>query len=134
MKPDTTTIYLTRDSFCMADDVLAPNANKYDWVEGDTVMFYFILEDYIGCNLPGYLWRGYCGGEMIAEVNLDRTDMSLSREITLEEGWSERLKKYKTVHFLHCEYENRDSLPETIDEDEGYTYAEAKKLPIYNIR
>jgi len=73
----------------MGDDVLAPNKRTYEWHEGDRIGLFSILEDYIGCNLPGYFWRGFAGEKWVADVNLHRDDLSLSREITLAENWDE---------------------------------------------
>ena len=81
--------------------------------------FFSILEDYIGCNLPGYYWRGFAGGKWIADVNLRREDLSVSKEITIAENWEELLTKSRSVYFIHTEYKNKDSLPYTLKD--GYS-------------
>lgn len=126
-------IALTRDSFCMGDDVLAPNKRTYEWHEGDRIGLFSILEDYIGCNLPGYFWRGFAGEKWVADVNLHRDDLSLSREITLAENWDELLRKSHSISFIHTEYEKRESLPYT-KKGEYDSFEDSEGIPEYNIR
>ena len=126
-------IALTRDSFCMGDDALAPNKRTYEWAEGDKICFFSILEDYIGCNLPGYYWRGFAGGKWIADDNLRREELSVSKEITLSENWEELLTKSRSVYFIHTEYKNKDSLPYTLKD--GYSsFEDTEDIPEYNVR
>ena len=126
-------IALTRDSFCMGDDALAPNKKTYEWAEGDKICFFSILEDYIGCNLPGYYWRGFAGGKQIADVNLHREDLSVSKESTLVENWDELLRKSRSVYIIHTEYKDKDSLPSTLKSDYS-SFEDTEDIPEYNVR
>ncbi len=123
-------IYLTRDIFCMADDVMAPNMYRYTWTDCDPspeVDLFYIIEDYLGPNLPGFCWRGYAGGKMIVDVNLHRENLTFSREIVLVENWQELLRESQIIHFRHRQSADKESLPFTID-DNYYTFEEAEKL------
>ena len=123
-------IYLTRDSFCMADDVMAPNMYKFTWRDSDwcpETHIFGILEEYLGSNLPGYFWRGYSGRKAIVDVNLHRGDLSFTREIKLEENWRELLRENRTIHFLHNEYSDRDKLPIILPDSEGYSFEKAEQ-------
>lgn len=123
-------VYFTRDSFCMADDVMAPNIRRFEWRDSDwapEASFYHMLDEYIYSGLPGYYWRGYAGKKWIADVYLDREDDGFKKECKVAKNWRELLQKYGSVYFIHTEYENRDSLPKTL-KDDGYTFKQAEKI------
>ncbi|MBE5858516.1 MAG: hypothetical protein E7301_00095 [Butyrivibrio sp.] len=123
-------IFFTRDSFCMGDDVLAPNLSRYIWTDSDWCPEIDInskLESYLGCNLPGYFWRGYADGKWICDVNLHREEYAFSRKIVLNPNWREMLRKSRSIYFKHTEYSDRDKLPMEITDD-YYTYEEAKRI------
>lgn len=124
-------VYFTRDSFCMGDDVTAPNICKYEWYDSDwepECEIFAMIDDYIDTGLPGYFWRGYAGGKRIADINLVRTAFEYKKECKVAENWQELLRKYGCIHFMHAKYEERDELPETIEEEEYYTYEEAEEI------
>ncbi len=126
------TVYMTRDSCCMGDDVIAPNIWMFSWRDCDwnsDCDLFEMLEQYLGSNLPGFYWRGYVNGKRIADVNLCRTENSFMREITLADNWQELLREADCIHFLHEEYKNKDHLPETID-DPGkyYSFKECEEI------
>ncbi len=123
-------IYLTRDSFCMADDVSAPNIYRFTWRDSDwcpETHIFGILEEYLGSNLPGFYWRGYADGKMIVDVILQREDLAFKREIKLVDNWRDLLRESRAIHFRHEKYADRESLPVTIDNN-YYTYKEAERL------
>ena len=124
------TVYFLRDSFCMGDDVTAPNLRRYMWNDTDWVpecKIFGMVDDYIGTNLPGYYWRGYAGCERIVDINLHREDLAYSKECTLAENWKELLREHRCVYFMHKKYEDRDKLPETLDEEE-YSFEDAEEI------
>lgn len=123
-------IYLTRDSFCMADDVMAPNIAKFTWRDSDWVPevgAFRIVEEYLGSNLPGFYWRGYADGKQWVDVHLHREDLLFRREIVLVDNWREMLQESLCIHFLHQEYSDKDKLPTTISSG-YYSYKEAEKI------
>ena len=107
-------ITMTRDSFCMGDDMTAPNKQIFKWHDTDwypEIGFYEMIERYLGTNLPGFYWRGFAGHVRIVDVSIHRKGMKFTREIELVENWQELLRKNKHVHFIHEEHENKDALP-----------------------
>ena len=131
---DKKVVYFLRDSFCMGDDVTAPNLEKFTWNDSDwepEAAFFYMIDSYIGTHLPGYYWRGYAGCERIVDINLHRDNLSYSKECTIAENWQELLRKYRCVYFMHEKYENRGKLPEALMEEE-YSFEEAEE--IYNER
>ncbi|MBR0147718.1 MAG: hypothetical protein IJM23_00825 [Lachnospiraceae bacterium] len=122
-------IYLIRDSFGMADDVSAPHICRFTWRDTDwcpEVEIFNIIEAYLGPNLPGYYWRGYSDGKMIADVILRRENMAFKREIKLVDNWQELLRKSRIIYFHHGGCDNTESLPITI-EDYNYTCEDMEK-------
>lgn len=112
------TVCFTRDSFNMGDDCMAPNMAKFVWSDKDwcpECEMFRMLEQYLGCNLPGFFWRGYANGTWIVDVNLHRGDNEFSRSIVLSENWRELLRSSLSIHFIHTTYEKRDELPMSID-------------------
>ena len=108
------TIIMTRDSFCMGDDVTAPNKQIFQWHDTDwypEIGFYEMIERYLGTNLPGFYWRGFAGHVRIVDVSIHRKGMKFTREIELVENWQELLRKNNHIHFLHEEHKNKDALP-----------------------
>ena len=108
------TIIMTRDSFCMGDDVTAPNKQIFKWHDTDwypEIGFYEMIERYLGTNLPGFYWRGFAGHVRIVDVSIHRKGMKFTREIELVENWQELLRKNNHIHFLHEEHKNKDALP-----------------------
>ncbi|MBO6207503.1 MAG: hypothetical protein J6O73_11240 [Lachnospiraceae bacterium] len=125
------TIYLTRDSFCMGDDAMAPNIRRFtchigsDWCPECKI--YDILDSYFGTNLPGYFWRGYAGGEWFADMYLLRKDgCGFLKDCNIAENWEELLEKYGTIHFIHTDYEERDKLP--MKRKNEYTFKQAERI------
>ena len=107
-------ITLTRESFCMGDDMTAPNKGVFNWYDTDwypEIRFNEIIEKYLGTNLPGFYWRGFAGHVRIVDVSIHRSGLKFTREIELVENWQELLRKNKHVHFIHEEHENKDALP-----------------------
>ncbi|MCR4617276.1 MAG: hypothetical protein K5669_03685 [Lachnospiraceae bacterium] len=128
-------IYLARDSFCMGDDVMAPNMRSFTWRDGDHDSendIYGIIEQYLGVNLPDFYWRGYANGEMIVDVNIHSDALTFTREIRLVETWQELLRASGTIYFCHQKYENRELLPITIDRSEYFTYEESEEILMKN--
>ena len=110
-------ITLTRDGFCMGDDVTAPNKETFKWHDSDwypEIEFNEIIERYLGTNLPGFYWRGFAGHERIVDVSIHRDGLKFTREIELVKNWQELLRKNRRIHFLHEEHENKDNLPDRI--------------------
>ena len=110
-------ITLTRDSFCMGDDMTAPNKEIFKWHDSDwypEIEFNEIIERYLGTNLPGFYWRGFAGHERIVDVSIHRDGLKFTREIELVKNWQELLRKNGRIHFLHEEHENKDNLPDRI--------------------
>lgn len=122
-------IYFARDSFCMGDDVIAPNARRYnvrnwDWCS-ETDM-YICLQDYLGPNLPGFHWRGYCGQKRFVDIYCKRDgETKYSFDVTLVDDWKKMLMKENAVYFKHCSHQ-KNTLPECLDEArmEDYTAEE----------
>lgn len=124
-------VYFTRDSFCMADDVCAPNIRRFQWRETDWYPecdFYGMIDAYFGTHLPGYYWRGFAGGKWIADINLVREACGFKKECTVAENWRELLRKHGCVHFVHEKYEDREELPQTLKRGDYYTYKQAEKI------
>ncbi len=126
------TIYLTRDSFCMGDDVMDPNIVKYTWRDCDwhpETNMYMLAEAYLGANLPGYFWRGYSSGKRIMDVDLRMENYSFSRKVTLADNWQELLRENCCIHFLNTGNKggDRGELPLTIDKG-YYSFEEAAKI------
>ena len=110
-------IYMTRDSFCMGDDVTAPNKQTFTWHDTDwcpEIDINGLIERYLGPNLPGFYWRGFAGSERIVDVSMHRKGLEFSRRIELVENWQELLRKNKHIHFLHEKYEDKENLPDRI--------------------
>ncbi|MCR4933574.1 MAG: DUF1902 domain-containing protein [Lachnospiraceae bacterium] len=111
----TRIIYITRDSFCFADDAFAPNVKKYEWRDSDVYpekYFFEILENYFTANLPAFAWRGFVNDTTkIADVIVKRGGLGLTNEIKLVADWRELLRDSGYVHFVH--HETEDELPET---------------------
>jgi len=129
MNNEPITIYLTRESFCMADDVNAPHIQKFLFHDGDCHperTLFVIIGRYFDGNLPNFSWRGYAGGQRIVDVKIKKEGLAYLREINLVDNWHTLLLENKCIYFLH----NSDKviIPEVIDPD--YTFEEAEK--IYN--
>ena len=114
-------LYLTRESFCLADDCMAPNLKKYEWTDKDrcpVVDFYYVIEQYLGPNLPGFAWRGFVTGKnmkeskKIVDVIIHRDELSFSREIALTKNWKELLHENSYIHFVNAK--TKDELPEKL--------------------
>ena len=132
MIDDTKTlyIYMTRESFCMGDDVMAPNIERYPF--HDTTWFpqkaiFRMVEKYIGTNLPDLAWRGFVNGERLVDVSFSQHETSFVRTITLVPGWQDLLREGKSIHFVHRSLGEEDSLPDRITTG-YYTYEEAEEL------
>lgn len=124
------TLYFTRDSFCMGDDVLAPNIRKYVWQKhySSNVAFLY-LQEYLGPNLPGYHWRGYCNGERFVDIFCKHGgDLEYSNTIILAENWKERLEEFRSIYFEHCSLD-KDTLKEEIEQ--YYTFERADEVYRY---
>ncbi len=123
-------IYLTRDSFCMADDCTAPNLYRFMWRDCDwspETDIYSIIEKYLYPGLRSFYWRGFVGGQWMVDVNIHREERLFSRVIVLSENWQELLRKHRCIHFLHAMDIDKDELPTSID-DNYYTFEEAEQL------
>ena len=113
----------------MGDDATAPNIVKYAWYDYPKPFImdlFFIIEDYLGCNLPVFFWRGYANGQRIADVTLKRSEYSFSRNIEIVDEWQDLLRISQCVHFLHSESKAKDNLPLSL-EKEYYTFEKAEK-------
>ena len=123
-------IYMTRESFCMGDDVMAPNIARYpfhdiSWLPQKAM--FRMVENYIGTNLPGFVWRGFVDGERLVDVSVRQDETSYVRTIELVPNWQELLRKGRCVHFVHCSPGEEELLPESITN--GYfTYEEAEEI------
>ena len=124
------TIYLTRDSFSMGDDVMAPNLAKYTWRDTDyspVTGINMIIEDYLGLNLPDFFWRGFCNGQKIVDVEIVREENGFSKKAKFVENWQELLRDSRAVHFVHKGHGHENEMPETIDSN-YYSYEEAEAM------
>ena len=122
--------YFTRDSFCIGDDATAPNICRYEWYDSDwepECEIFAMIDEYLDTGLPGYFWRGYAGGKKIADINVVREKTGYRKECTIVDNWQELLREYGCIHFLHTEYEDRNTLPENL-EDRFYSYEEAEQI------
>lgn len=123
-------VYFTRDSFCAGDDTAAPNIMQYEWYDSDwepECEIFAMIDDYIYPELPGFFWRGYAGGKKIADINMVRESTSYRKECVIVDNWQELLREYGCIHFLHTEYEDRNTLPEYLG-DRFYSYEEAEQI------
>lgn len=126
--PEKEYIYFCRSSFCMGDDVLAPNMSRFEY-EKET----FSEEDmkecitkYLAWYLPRFLWKGYCNGELVATANcIGEGEEDYKIDIELAENWQELLADNRVIYFDHdCEREYKVG----IEESKNYSLERAEKI------
>ena len=133
LQDESITLYFTRASFCMGDDVLAPNGKKYYWkthYSGSRFLEYCL--DYLYLGMPRFHWRGYVTGIRIVDVIFKRDgENEVNISIELVDNWRELLERGQAVHFHHC-MPGDNTLPEMMAKSEpwyGYfLLEELKKL------
>ncbi len=121
-------LYFTRDSFCMADDCLAPNMAIYKWTENsDFSDLERMIFEYFYDGLPRFRWGGYIKGELIMEFSyIKEDDGGFKKELKmLVPEWKELLSENPCIYFEHIEL-NGLMLPKKLTN--FYDYAEAIRL------
>lgn len=95
-------IYFCRNSFCMGDDVVAPNMSRYKYspenFSKEKLQEY--ITDYFK-YIPRYEWNGFCNGKHIARVICSGDDHTYQVSTELEDNWNEMLKERRTIFFDH---------------------------------
>ena len=118
-------LYFSRDSFCMADDCMAPNMARYEWKSRyDKEEFSRMVRSYLG-GLPPFHWRGYAGGKSVVDIVFKNKMGSRSGRIQLQDDWKTRLLQERSLWFLHCSSDS-DDLPETAAR--CYSFEEAEEI------
>ena len=95
-------IYFLRSSFCMGDDVSAPNLERYKYSPESfsIIELQECIEDYFK-HIPRYEWDGYCNGLHIAHVICSGDIDDYQVGIELESNWKEMLERQRTIFFDH---------------------------------
>lgn len=123
-------IYLTRESFCYADDGSAPNIQVFEWADNRYAEpdLRYTIEEYLGPNLPAFAWRGFSNGKKIVDV-IAHKDPKAYCEISFADNWRDTLRKTRCIHFVHKEIKDKDKLPEALDNPKRYySFEEAEDI------
>lgn len=96
-------IYFCRSSFCMGDDVCAPNMRRFEYssesfTEEDMKT---CITNYFTSNLCHFKWTGFCNGEFIASADCFGDDDNYQVVIELSDNWESMLKETRTIFFDH---------------------------------
>lgn len=96
-------IYFCRSSFCMGDDVCAPNMRRFVIDKGSIseADFRAYIMNYFTDNLPRFEWHGFCNGEFIASAKCSGNDDKYQVLIELSDNWKSLLTEYGTIYFDH---------------------------------
>lgn len=90
-------IFFARTSFCMGDDVLAPNMQRFEY-SFDTLTEKKIKEyitKYLS-NISFYRWNGYCNGEYVCSAHCDEKKSLI---IELNDNWKSMLVEHRVIWF-----------------------------------
>ena len=92
-------IFFARTSFCMGDDVMAPNMQRFEY-SLDTLTEKKIKEyitKYLS-NISFYRWNGYCNGEYVCSAHCDEKKSLI---IELNDNWKSMLDEHRVIWFDH---------------------------------
>lgn len=90
-------IFFARTSFCMGDDVMAPNMQRFEY-SLDTLTERKIKEyitKYLS-NISFYRWNGYCNGEYVCSAHCDEKKSLI---IELNDNWKSMLDEHRVIWF-----------------------------------
>lgn len=128
-------IYFGRTSFCMGDDVNAPNIRRFEYQSNSFKErdFRECIINYFESNLVHFKWNGYCNGEILACVECLGEGESYQVNIELVDDWKNLLDRNRVVFFDHhlddeCEYGIQKSKYYTLKRTEEFYKEDSNPL------
>ena len=96
-------IYFGRSSFCMGDDVCAPNMRRFEYLPEtfSEIELQECITNYFTSNLPRFEWQGFCNGEPIVRVVCAGDEDNYIVTIEPVENWCKMLEQRRTIFFDH---------------------------------
>lgn len=92
-------LFFARSSFCMGDDVAAPNMQRYEY--SMELLTEARIKEYVTkylSNVTSHKWNGYCSGELICSVYCDSNKALI---VKLHDNWKSLLVENRTIWFDH---------------------------------